>query len=120
MENLRRKEGQFFVKFGEDLPAPLSEIENLIKIVTKKETVIFEKCQRNYILDCGTLFLRGEILGLDGWKMGTGKVKVTIHIKRMGMSEIFRWVHGQLTVIKSDSDFYPSRVRGINDSTSQE
>ena len=114
-ENLRRQEGQFWVKFAKHLPAPLAELESLMKLMLKKESIIFEKCHKGYVLNCGTSILQDEILNLDGWKMRNGCLKVSSYAKRMSMAEIFRWVHGQLTVFESEAEYYPSRVRGVGD-----
>ena len=65
------------------------------------------------LMDCGSLQVRDEVLAMDGWSIRERFIKVSAHSRRMSLSDIFRWVHGQLTVWESEAEFIPSRIREV-------
>ena len=115
-EELRRQEGQYWVKVTDPLPASFPEVKAVLETATGLEEMQCERVRGGYLCDCGSKRGRDAAMTMEGWSSDDGALKMVVHARKMTLDEIFRWVASQIRIWEGE-DQYTGSVHKVGEDT---
>ena len=114
-EELRRQEGQYWVKVTDPLPQTFPGVKSVLEDAARLVDMEFERIRGGYLCNCGSKRGRNAMMDLEGWTSEDGTLKMVVHAKKMTLEEIFTWVANQIRIGEGEDHYTSGNVRKVEE-----